>query len=330
LAEPDRLISLDQIATGQIASRRIATDQVASHRIATELTELGRDGASGAIEITGRPGGIVYVREGRVVWAESPAVPDLGTRLIRSRRVPPGVWDQITRDDRPHGTVGATLIGRALLTRAELGRLLQSIVLDALLALTAPFAGECEVADVWFTPQRSHWAETVMAMDVAMVRRCLDHMTQRLTWYGITPRWCPQWRPGRTTETLVNSGLWTVAGLIDGRSTVSELAWRGGLALHETMASVGHLVQAGMCTLPAPDAVPGGSAPSGDPAPAGGSVLAGDRAPAGHAAVPGHPVQAPLPRRGPLADASATSGTRATPLEFGLLQRVRRGLDRMA
>jgi hypothetical protein len=150
------------------------------------------------------------------------------------------------------------------------------------------------------------------------VRRYLDHMTQRLTWYEITPRWCPQWWPGRTTETLVNSGLWTVAGLIDGRSTVSELAWRGGLALHETMASVGHLVQAGMCTLPAPDLVPGDSTPSGDPGPAG------------HAAVPEHPVQAPLPRRSPVTDASATSGTRATPLEFGLLQRVRQGLDRMA
>jgi hypothetical protein len=277
----------------------IPADQIPADHTARDLAELGRRGASGAVEITGQPGGIVYLRNGYVVWAESPAVPDLRTRLIRSRRLPSAVWDQIARDDGPAGTVGAALVARNLLTRAELERLLQSIVLDALLALTAPFAGECRVTGLWFIPQRSHWADTVLAMDVSMVRRYLDHMTQQLAWYEVTPRWCPQWPAGKPTATLINSGQRAIATLIDGRTTVSELVWNFGLSLHETMASVGQLVHAGMCTLPIREAVPE------------------------------CPARAGLPRRGPLTEARATTHVRATPLEFGLLQRVRQGLQQM-
>ena len=269
-------------------------------QIASELAGLGRGGASGAVEIEGRPGGIVYLRHGRLAFAESPAVPDLGTRLIRSRRLPPGVWDQIARDHHPDGAVGAALVGRALITRAELQRLLQSITFDSLLALTAPFAGECSVTGIWLAPQRSHWAQTVLAMDVASVRRCLEHMTQQLAWYDITPRCRPQWSAVSHPEALVNSGQRAIASLIDGRTTVGDLAWRGGLSLHETMESVGQLVHAGACTLPAPHAVPG------------------------------PPARARLPRRAQLTEARATPQVRATPLELGLLQRVRQGLERMA
>ena len=268
--------------------------------IASELAGLGRSGASGAVEIEGQPSGIVYLRHGRLAFAESPAVPDLGTRLIRSRRLPPGVWDQIARDHHPDGAVGAALVGRALITRAELQRLLQSIAFDSLLALTAPFAGECSVTGIRLAPQRSHWAQTVLAMDVASVRLHLEHMTRQLAWYDVTPRWRPQWSARSHPEALVNSGQRAIASLIDGRTTVGDLAWRGGLSLHETMESVGQLVRAGTCTLSAPYAVPG---PPGN----GG-----------------------LPRRAQLTGARATPQVRATPLELGLLQRVRQGLERMA
>jgi hypothetical protein len=252
------------------------------------------------VEIEGQPSGIVYLRHGRLAFAESPAVPDLGTRLIRSRRLPPGVWDQIARDHHPDGAVGAALVGRALITRAELQRLLRSIMFDSLLALTAPFAGECSVTGIWLAPQRSHWAQTVLAMDVASARRYLEHMTQQLAWYDVTPRWRPQWSAVSHPEALMNSGQRAIASLIDGRTTVGDLAWRGGLSLHETMESVGQLVHAGTCTLPAPHAVP-------EP-----------------------PARARLPRRAELTEARATPRVRATPLELGLLQRVRQGLERMA
>ncbi len=289
-------------------------DQIVGDQIVGKLTELGHRGASAAVEISGQPGGIVYLSNGRLAFAESPAVPDLGTRLVRSRRLAPDVWDQIARDSRPDGAVGAALVGRAHVTPAELQRLLQSIALDALLALTTPFAGECCARGIWFAPQRSHWAETVLAMDVESVGQYIAHMTQRLAWYDVTPRWCPQWSAPAPPGALVNSGQRTVAGLIDGRTTVSELAWRGGLSLHETMESVGRLVQAGLCVLPARDAVP---------------VVPERPASPGRLAVAECPSPAKLPRRGQPGEARAAHQARATPLDLGLLYRVRQGLERM-
>ena len=208
---------------------------------------------------------------------------------------------------RPDGAIGSALVGRGIVTAAELQRLLQSITLDALLALTTPFAGECAVAGIWFAPQRSHWAEAVLAMDVASVRTYLDHMTQRLAWYDIPARGCPRLSGAGHPEGLVHRDQQAIVGQIDGRTTVAELAWRGGFALHETVESVGRLVHAGMCTVAAPDAVP---------------------------AVPGEAgaglAVAELPRRGPDRDDLPADLAHATPLDLGLLQRVRQALQHMS
>ena len=108
----------------------------------------------------------------------------------------------------------------------------------------------------WFAPQRSHWAEAVLAMDVASVRTYLDQITQRLAWYDIPARGCPRLSGAGHPEGLVHRDQQAIVGQIDGRTTVAELAWRGGFALHETVESIGRLVHAGMCTVAAPDAVP--------------------------------------------------------------------------
>ena len=98
-----------------------------------------------------------------------------------------------------------------------------------------------------------------------------------------------------------------IVGQIDGRTTVAELAWRGGFALHETVESIGRLVHAGMCTVAAPDAVPA------VPGEAGAGLAVAD-----------------LPRRGPDRDDLPADLARATPLDLGLLQRVRQALQHMS
>ena len=280
---------------------------IPADQIARELAVLAQGEASGALEINGQPGGIVYLLAGRLTFAESPAVPDLGTRLIRSGRIQPDVWDQLAWGSRPDGATGSALVGRGIVTAAELQRLLQSIALDALLALTTPFAGECAVAGIWFAPQRSHWAEADLAMDVASVRTYLDHMTQRLAWYDIPARGCPRLSGAGHPEGLVHRDQQAIVGQIDGRTTVAELAWRGGFALHETVESIGRLVHAGMCTVAAPDAVPA------VPGEAGAGLAVAD-----------------LPRRGRDRDDLPADLARATPLDLGLLQRVRQGLQHMS
>ncbi len=298
-------------------------------RVLNELARLGRSAATGAAEISGRPGGIVYLNQGRLTFAESPGVPDLGTRLVRSGRLAPDVWDQIARESPPgspavpDGVAGAALAGRGIISAAELQRLLQSITLDALLALTTPFVGECSVRGLWFMTQRSHWAETVLAMDIGSVRDYIDHMAQRLAWYDVSPLWCPRWSgPGRP-EALVNATQRAVASRMDGHTAVGELAWQGGLALHDTMDAVGQLVHAGHCAVPAPDPV---LALAG--APADVPVLADAR---GTPDTP-QPAHSALPHRAaPTGERAAhvAQVAQADPLDLALLQRVRQGLERM-
>jgi hypothetical protein len=220
----------------------------------------------------------------------------------------------------PDGAPGAALAGRGIITAAELQRLLQSITLDALLALTMPFVGKCSVRGLWFMTQRSHWAETVLAMDIGSVRDYIDHMAQRLAWYDVSPRWCPQWSgPGRP-EALVNAAQRAVASRMDGYTAVSELAWQGGLALHDTMDAVGQLVHAGHCTVPAPDPVLAlAGAPADVPVLAHG--LGSPDAP--------QPAHSALPHRAPLTDERVAGTAQADPLDLALLQRVRQGLERM-
>jgi len=295
-------------------------------RVLNELARLGRSAATGAVEISGRPGGILYLNQGRLTFAESPGVPDLGTRLVGSGRVAPDVWDQIVRESPPGSSVvpdgapGAALAGGGIITATELQRLLQSISLDALLALTTPFVGQCSVSGLWFMTQRSHWAETILAMDIGSVRDYIDHMAQRLAWYDVSPRWCPRWSgPGRP-EALVNAAQRAVASRMDGHTAVSELAWQGGLALHDTLDAVGQLVHAGHCTVPAPDPV---LALAGAPAdvPVLADALGSPDAP--------QPARSALPHRAPLTDERAARAAQADPLDLALLQRVRQGLERM-
>lgn len=285
-------------------------------RSASELAGLARRGASGAIEISGRPGGIIYLNRGRLTFAESPAVPDLGTRLVRSGRLQPEAWDRLIRQSRPDGAVAAALIAGGIATEAGLQQLLQSVTLDAMLALTTPFAGQGSVAGTWFAPRRSHWAEAVLAMDVTSVQAYLEHMTQRLAWYNVTSRWCPRLSGAGRPDWLVHRDQRAIVGRIDGRTTVGELAWRGGFALHETMESVGRLVHAGLCTVTVPDAAPVGSAPVPVP-------------PAARGIVP-EPARASLPQRSHPGDGGLPPLTRATRMDFALLQRVRQGLQQMS
>jgi hypothetical protein len=50
-------------------------------QISAELSILAQQRASGALEIIGNPGGMVFLSGGYLTYAESPSIPDLRTRL---------------------------------------------------------------------------------------------------------------------------------------------------------------------------------------------------------------------------------------------------------
>ncbi|MGA2824532.1 MAG: hypothetical protein ABSF03_00245 [Streptosporangiaceae bacterium] len=328
---------------------------------------LAYNGASGGLRIVGRPGGVVYLKNGYLTYAETSAVPDLGTRLVRSGCLTADDWRQVSQAGQPGDGVGAALAASGLVAAGELQQMAQSTALDALLALTASFAGDCSLTGTVFVPQQSHWAETVLTMDIGSVWTYLQQKTQRLAWYDIGLLDCPRLCDLTRSWAVVDREQWQLACRIDGHADVRDLAWLGGFALHDTMESVGRLARAGLCALSPRQARPAVSAPAASGVSAPPRIPAGVAAAAspvvGTPATPAVPVPDELPRaagnelaggHAPLLprriqgatrqeQAGQAAGVRArmderrpaghkmrpAPLDIGLLRQVLRGLEQL-
>ena len=215
---------------------------------------LAQQRASGALEIIGNPGGIVFLSGGYLTYAESPSIPDLRTRLIRSQRITVDRWNDIIASDQDHGGVGALLVSGDVISRGELRDLLWSVALDALVALTLPVPSGPQVR-VRFWPRRSHWVGSLLRLDVASVWADVRQKTERLARRKIPAEGCPQLHRMTRPWAVVRSEQWAIAWQLDGLATVRDLAWRNGYALYDTLELVGDLVQAGLCTVSPPVAV---------------------------------------------------------------------------
>ena len=56
------------------------------------LTQVAGERQTGALVVNGQPGGAVYVFEGRIIYAESPAAPGVGEMLTSSGRLAALTW----------------------------------------------------------------------------------------------------------------------------------------------------------------------------------------------------------------------------------------------
>ena len=197
---------------------------------------------------------MVFLSGGYLTYAESPSIPDLRTRLIRSQRITVDRWNDIIASDQDHGGVGALLVSADVISRGELRDLLWSVALDALVALTLPVPAGPQVR-VRFWPRRSHWVGSLLRLDVASVWADVRQKAERLARREIPAEGCPQLRRMTRPWAVVRSEQWAIAWQLDGLATVRDLAWRNGYALYDTLELVGDLVQAGLCTVSPPVAV---------------------------------------------------------------------------
>ena len=213
---------------------------------------LARHGASGALEITGDPGGTIYLHDGYLAFAESPVAPDLGSRLVNSRRILVDQWSRADQDSPPDGCAGDLLIRRGLIDAAEWQALVRSAALDALFGLA--LAGDPPAAGTSFTFGQARCAGSALRVDAASawahVRQEAGRLAGRGLWPDARPRWCG---PGRGRLTFSRQAT-AVLRQLDGRATVRELAWRNGLALYGVMDWVAHLIHDGVCVITPPGA----------------------------------------------------------------------------
>jgi len=268
----------------------------APERVADELAELAGQHASGALVISGDPGGTIYLSDGCLTFAESAEAPDLGTRLVKSGRLTQNQWSQASADSEADGGEGDLLLSRGLINAGEWELLLRSAALDALLAL----ADDQGTAGTCFVSRQALAEGPVLRLAAGPTWEYAWQEAGRLAARDIVPRTrlrlC-----GSAGASFGESGFRGPAGSgfgpaargllgqFDGRTTLRDLAWRNGLALYAVMDWATRLIDDDVCIIGRP---PGYDTPG--------------------------PGQAP-----------ADAGSRWMPPDLGVLQQVLAGLRRL-
>jgi hypothetical protein len=123
------------------------------------LTELGETGRTGALHVGGRPGGVLYLVSGRITYAETPACPGLGDRLVASGRVSARDWTAAVAEGRGAQRVGRVLLLNGLIGENELALRAAAAIADATGELLRAETG----GPVRFVPGERHWLGLVTA-----------------------------------------------------------------------------------------------------------------------------------------------------------------------
>ena len=214
------------------------------------IEELGMQGATGALEVTGNPSGIIYLEGGHIAFAQASGVPGLAVRLRGIRPLPAGLHELLSaRGTEDHAAIASHVVRRGYLTAARLAELIQSIVLDAFLVLTMPLAADCPVSAIRFAATRtSYWPELFPRLGIGPVREEAIRRAERMADYRLAPTTAVALRSLTTPSAVLTREQWAVACQIHGPIPAMELAARCGMSLADTVDCLGGLIWAGLCT----------------------------------------------------------------------------------
>ncbi|MFJ6572028.1 transcriptional regulator [Streptomyces sp. NPDC091292] len=220
------------------------------------LLRLARERATGALI---RDQGTLYLADGRIVHAESPAAPGLDILLIRGGTLPPeGWWDAVAQAGA-RNAVGRHLVDSGHLAEGALQMCHLGALFDAAYFVLGPTSGPTR-----FRYGVAHWLGRVQQVDAGAVDRESRRRRALLdgVWPGagldtapVVPR--PP-APGRP----VGERLRAVLRLADGVRTPSAIAWELGRPAFHTLIEVRRLAAAGLVetetagTQEGPGAVP--------------------------------------------------------------------------
>jgi hypothetical protein len=215
------------------------------------LTRAAGERWTGALVVGGHPGGTVYLVEGRVVHAESPAAPGVGELLTSSGRLAARTWQNALDLGTSTARVGRLLIEQGHLTQGELELCVLGAIYDAAYFVLAPTSGP---APVDFLEGAAHWLGPIVHIDPAAVLRetrrrvrMLDEIfpDARVDTAAVSP----VARPPRERVWLTAS-QWELLVAADGQRTPSDLAQLLGRAGFATVQELRRLAAQGLLELP--------------------------------------------------------------------------------
>ncbi|MEY9928711.1 hypothetical protein ABH926_003350 [Catenulispora sp. GP43] len=121
------------------------------------FAKLLAENFTGAVEVSGVPGGTIHLRHGLVIAVDTPNAPSVETLLIRSGRIDEAGWAAaVTRHAAAEGREGdlnAVLTGLGLIGQGELEAVCIAAVYDAAFAMALNPAGGWTVHEAAVPPE---------------------------------------------------------------------------------------------------------------------------------------------------------------------------------
>jgi len=213
------------------------------------LTQAAGERQTGTLVVGGHPGGMVYLLEGAVVYAESPAAPGVGELLTASGRLAGRTWQAALDAGTPGARVGRLLLDQGHLTQGELELCVLGAIYDA-----AYFALSPATAPVEFRPGATHWLGPVIRVEVAAVNREARRRARLLEEIHPHPRFdtapvSPVPRPP-VERVALTAAQWELLVHADGQRTPADLAQLLGRAGFATILQLRRLAAQGLIEVP--------------------------------------------------------------------------------
>jgi hypothetical protein len=118
---------------------------VPARNIPSLLSGLSAEKRSCAVVVTGTPGGVIHVRDGRVVAMHTPGAPGVEAVLLKSGRLTEEAWTAVRATDTTHEHLAERLVSQQLIGERELEVVSLAALFDAAFALSLSTAEGWEV-----------------------------------------------------------------------------------------------------------------------------------------------------------------------------------------
>lgn len=256
----------DPVRTDHVPADRATPDRGPANRaeprpgipptLSPMLSRLAQERATGVLT---RERGVLYLVEGQVVHAESPATPGLDVLLTTRGALGSDGWWEAVSEAGADRRVGRFLVDSGRLTAGALELCHLGALYDAAFFTLGPSSGPAR-----FRYGVAHWIGPVRPVSVDAVER--ETLRRRDLLHRIWPE------PGTDTEALVRTGRAvdatlpprqrTVLDQVDGERTASDISLVLGRPGFHTLVDLRRLAAAGIVTTRSPT-IASGPVPTG-------------------------------------------------------------------
>ncbi|PBC98475.1 hypothetical protein BX281_6544 [Streptomyces sp. Ag82_O1-15] len=215
------------------------------------LSRLAAERATGVLV---RERGVLYLCDGEVVHAESPATPSLDVLLTARGVLAAESWREAVAEAGARRRVGRFLVERGRIAEGALELCHLGALYDAAYFVLGPSSTPAR-----FRYGAAHWLGPVRPVPVAAVERETLRRRQLLhrVWPDPATDTAPLARARRAAEPSVPLRQWAVLGRVDGLRTASDISLALGRPAFHTLVDVRRLAAAGLVTAAnAPERAP--------------------------------------------------------------------------